>query len=158
MKEEIKQLIDDLRITYRSAATRERCEEAINGGTPLESIFLNKSKSVAELMGLDIDLFPNEESLSVEEKHLITKELIRLMEYYHFEPMIPRRFPFNKLYPLLIKAIKDKYNFWITVDGKTADVCLCHNTPKECPFGQKYCECKYVEEDVNKFMESITFV
>ena len=97
--------------------------------------------TLAELMGINPEVFPAVAKLSDTQTERLTAAVLALWKSYSIEAVYPEDFPSRLLYPLLIAKFKD---FRVSVSpsarNKPVYVEFCDYNYEHCPFGRKYCQ------------------
>jgi hypothetical protein len=89
--------------------------------------------------------FPPVHTLADEELDVLVESLCRFWAAYNFTPVFPERTPGRILYPLLLERMYEP-TFVMTKGNRGIE--FCSYELSECPFGEKWCDCKVWDSEV----------
>lgn len=90
--------------------------------------------------GFESEQFPPAEKLEDGQIQQLCDALCRLWGAYNYTPVFPDKTPARVLYPILLEAMHEART---QVNHGHIGVEFCDYEPKDCPFGDAYCDCKH---------------
>ncbi|HLF65540.1 MAG TPA: hypothetical protein VI603_17365 [Saprospiraceae bacterium] len=95
--------------------------------------------------GFKPEQFPSEDRMTDAELNGIVSALCRLWAAYNFTPVVPKHVSGRVLYPLLLTRMCEPT--FVMTRGNIG-VEFCSYEPKQCPFGEEWCDCKDWDSEV----------
>jgi len=96
-----------------------------------------------EICGLTREQFPPFEKLSKQQLKKIVKAFYSLLHSWNLDVVIPKKFPQEERYKLLVPLLDKKTHI---LKNGMGYIEFCEYEPKICPFGS-YCDCKDFLDD-----------
>lgn len=159
MQRYIKQLIDDIRratwnlrpphkIWKESEADPDH-EPELEDLSYVEKYLYGDKEPIGAITGISAELLPPAEKLSIEQQALLSGELEKLLQYFHFYLDFPNNYPSHLKYPYIC-------NFWqeeqVALSFGENHIEFCNYDEEQCPF-PGYCDiCRETAEQI-KFDE-----
>lgn len=151
----IQQLIEDIhRATYHVRPPHElwltseadpQDELELEDMSHVEKYLYGEEEPISSITGIDSHALPPGEKLTMEQKELLSSELERLLDYFHFELEFPKDYPVHLRYPF----IKD---FWtqshVPLSFGTNLIELCDFNPEGCPFTGYCTTCEELQAQI----------
>lgn len=155
MENYIKQLIGDIREASRMInATHDVWyddvwdddedddEDDAMDFSDVENYLYGEEQPISYITGIDADLLPPPEMLSVQQKADVARELEDLLETRNFVLDFPKTFPYELRYPFIRKFWSEKH---IEMLSGTTYIEFCHYDTKQCPY-PGYCQCLELDD------------
>lgn len=151
MDQYIVQLVEDFRESAKKVPSHEELveragidlPEKFKDCTDVELYLHGPQEKLSEILGVEKDALPPPEKLTNDQIHFLLDEMERLLAAYHFFPDFPPGLPDSIKYRLLCEKLDSE--FVLIGKGRT-HIEFCYYIPEECPFPEKYCQCKDFEE------------
>lgn len=159
MKRYIEQLIEDIhQATWKIKPPHKIWEESeadpydegeLEDISYVEKFIYGEEKTISKITGIDTELLPDFDQLSIDEQSLLAKELENFLKFFNFYLDFPKNFPEHLRYPF----IKD---FWsenhVPLSFGENHIEFCEYDDEFCPF-PGYCKtCEEIEAQM-KFDE-----
>lgn len=88
-------------------------------------------KSISKITGIDFKRLPPVQNLISGQQALLTTELEKLLQMFHFRLNFPENYPANLRYPFILKFWKEKH---VPLSFGDNHIELCDMNEDECPF------------------------
>lgn len=89
--------------------------------------------------GFTPEQFPPAERLTEAQAQRLVDALVRLWVSYNFLPTLPKKAPALVFYPLMLARMARPA---LLMKHGVNGIEFCHYEPKECPYGEEWCDCK----------------
>lgn len=139
MEKHVTLLIEKIRESALNSNKSQKTGQIESADDEIPDMEGSEEKPMHIWFGLDPALFPSSEQLSDDQIELLTGELYRLWEAYHFWPDFPELLPQRRRYELMVRKLQAEVEYWPV---GTWFIEFCEYDPENCPFGEEYCWCK----------------
>jgi hypothetical protein len=156
MENYIKQLIGDIRDASRmSRATHdvwyddgwdeeeEDDDDDAMDFSDVENYLYGEEQPISHITGIDAELLPPPDMLSVHQKANVARELENLLETRNFVLDFPKTLPFELRYPFIRRFWTEKH---VEMLSGTTYIEFCDYDTKKCPY-PGYCQCLDLDND-----------
>ncbi len=150
MQNYLNQLIDDMRQAAKNLPTKPYYDippeaEGIEYVIEWENA---KDKPMHQWFGIAKEKFPPPEKLTTQQQTLMVDEMLKLWQAYSFWPDLPENLPADIAYKMLVDFL-DKPIAWVSEGDLLIN--LCDVDPENCPFTEKFCMCKDLDDEMDDF-------
>ena len=103
-------------------------------------------QSCEELFGIRAEAFPPVEKLTDEQAVQLAEAILKLWAAWNIYTDIPEGVPVRICYQVLTDFWRDETLCYVSEGRISLD--LCSYDPQECPWGEAYCTCRELEEEL----------
>lgn len=89
--------------------------------------------------GLMPEQFPPAEKLTEAQATMLIDALVPLWVAHNFLPTLPKKAPALVFYPVMLERMAEPA---MLLEHGACGIEFCDYNPKDCPFGEAYCDCK----------------
>jgi hypothetical protein len=155
MKNYIRQLIDDIRLAgwnirppheiWQESEADPLDEGELEDISYVEEYIYGKKEKISDITGIDSMLLPPPDKLSKEDRALLSTELEKLLQVFHFHLDFPENYPAHLRYPFILGIWDDEY---VPLSFGTSHIEFCDYDEQNCPF-PGYCNtCREYKDDL----------
>lgn len=157
MQRYIQQLLEDIRLaTWNMKPPRDLWEYAdpddevqLEDMSYVEKYLYGDEEKISTITGIDSNLLPPPEKLSVEHQAILAAELENLLQLFHFYLDFPQNYADHLRYPFIRNFWNEKH---VALSFGESHIEFCDYEEDNCPFPGYCTTCKEVAEQM-KFDE-----
>ncbi len=149
MERYIQQLIEDISEISKNTKSTKKAFEKIDGKNEfdeanIDEYLYGERIKIADITGISTMLLPPPKKLTKKQQAILSVELEKLLQEFHFELDFPINYPNKLRYPFIYKFWDEKYT---NISFGTSHIEFCNYDLENCPFPKHCTSCKDWEKD-----------